>query len=300
MLASPTRRIQTFRNGRLEPLIPRLPLLSSGATWQGITLEKHIADAEYVRENFDNHSHLLHFFTGVPVRHEWRVEGRTYNLRSVAGSALVVPQGLHASVHCWRSQPDVQWILDFDPTHVEQWVLENLGLKRFDIRPQFDLYDRKILRLVQALQADVETGCRAGTLFGEMIGETMIVYLAQRYAGTAPSAPPPTGGLPKLRLNRVLEYIHANLDREMHLDELARVASLSPFHFSKLFKRSTGSSPHQYIMQRRLERAKTLLRQPGRSLSEISVEAGFADQSHFTNVFRRFVGVTPSKFRALL
>jgi len=98
----------------------------------------------------------------------------------------------------------------------------------------------------------------------------------------------------------VLDYIDSNLGGNIHLSELAEAAGLSEFHFAKLFKQSMGASPHQYILQRRLERAKELLRNPALSLSDISLEAGFADQSHFTNVFRRFVGATPSKFRSTL
>jgi AraC family transcriptional regulator len=133
-----------------------------------------------------------------------------------------------------------------------------------------------------------------------MIGEAIIVYLAQQYSPTASSKQPLTGGLPKLRLRRVLEYIHGNLEHDIHLDELAAAAGLSSFHFAKLFKQSTGVTPHQYVLQRRLERAKELLRNPEISLTQASLQSGFADQSHLTNVFRRFVGVTPSRFRALL
>ena len=106
------------------------------------------------------------------------------------------------------------------------------------------------------------------------------------------------GGLTRLRLNRALEYIQANLDGEIHLEDLGRAAGLSPFHFAKLFKQSTGSTPHQYVVQRRLERATELLRSTEVNLSEVALECGFADQSHFANVFRRFVGVTPSQYRA--
>ena len=99
------------------------------------------------------------------------------------------------------------------------------------------------------------------------------------------------GGLLGLRLKRVLEYIEANLASNIHLSQLAEKVGLSAFHFAKLFKQSTGASPHQYILQRRLERSKEMLRNPEMSLTEISLETGFADQSHFTNVFRRIVGV---------
>lgn len=302
MSGDSTRRIQTVRDGRLGPLIPRPPLLSSAAKadWHGITLEKHLADAEYVRNDFDVYSHLIHVFTGVPVRQEFRAENRTYRVQSTPGSVLIEPRGLHASVHASRSKPDIQWILELDPALVEQRVQELLNGKRFELTPQFDLRDPQVQRLIQVLQTDVETGCPGGSLFGEMIGDALAVYLAKRYSANPTSGSLLKGGLPKLRLGRVLEYIDANLNRDIHLDELANIAALSSFHFARLFKVSTGSSPHQYMLQRRVDRAKELLRNPGLSLSQISLETGFSDQSHLTNVFRRSLGVTPSAYRTHL
>lgn len=302
MSVSPTRRIQTNRGGRLEPLIPRPPLLSSasGANWQGLILEKHMAEAEYVRSDFEVHWHLLHMFTGVPVVHEWRADGHHHRVRSIAGDILIEPQGLHASVHVSRSQPEAQWLLEFDPTALERRLLESTNLKHFELTPQFDVRDPQVLRMMHALQADVEAGSPAGSMFGEMIGASLALYLANTYSSTSARDSRRPSGLTWPRLQRVLEYIQANLDSDIHLDELATVAGLSAFHFAKLFKQSTGSTPHQYILQRRIDRAKELLQSPEIGLSEISLRAGFADQSHLTNVFRRFVGVTPLKFRSLL
>jgi len=93
------------------------------------------------------------------------------------------------------------------------------------------------------------------------------------------------GGLPGLRLKQVLEYIEANLARDIHLDERAETAGLSSFHFAKLCKQSTGASAQQYIWQRLLERAKELLREPAMTPSAISLNTGFSDQGHITNVF---------------
>jgi AraC family transcriptional regulator len=136
-------------------------------------------------------------------------------------------------------------------------------------------------------------------LFGETVGTALALYLAQHYSTGCPIAPHANGLLAEPSLSRVLEYIHANLSNDLHLKELAEIADLSTFHFAKLFKRTTGWSPHQYVLGRRLERAKQLLRNSRISLSEVSLRAGFADQSHMSNVFRRLVGVTPSRFRTL-
>jgi AraC family transcriptional regulator len=271
-------------------------MATSGAKWQGITLEKHISDSDYIRTDFVVQSNLLHIFSGVPVTQEWRFNAHTYRVLNTPGSVMLAPKGLQASVRTTRSKPDVQWILEVEPPP----QLELLNGKKFELTPQLNVRNPQLVRLVQLLQAEVETGSPTGILFGETVSNSLILYLAQHYSIAVPGRDHVRGGLPGLRLKQVLEYIEANLSRDVHLDELAETASLSSFHFAKLFKQSTGASPHQYILQRRLERAKELLRKPGLTLSEISQDAGFSDQSHFTNVFRRFVGVPPSKYRSLL
>jgi AraC family transcriptional regulator len=102
------------------------------------------------------------------------------------------------------------------------------------------------------------------------------------------------------RLNRVQDYIEAHLDDRLSLTELAGVACLSPYHFSRSFKQATGVGPQRYVMQRRLERAKTLMRRSNQPLAFIAQEAGFVDQSHLTSIFRREMGMTPGRYRAAL
>jgi AraC family transcriptional regulator len=291
-----TRRILTKRGGAIEPLIPNPPLLTSGGAWRGIILEKHLAGADYVRRNFESYSNLIHCFNGR-VRHKWQIDGRTFETQNTPGSVAIEPRGLYTSaVHVARPRPEVQWILEIAQDAAEQ----SLEGKPFQPKFQMSLQDRQVGRLIEILQAEVESACPTGPLFEEAVGYSLIRYLAQRHSSNSPSIDQPNGGLPRSRLNRALEFIEANLDRDLHLDELAKACGFSSFHFAKLFKQSTGASPHQYVLQRRLERAKVLLRTPGLSLSQISLEAGFADQSHLTNIFRRFLGVSPAKFRASL
>ena len=294
MASDATRRILTARNGKVEPLIPREPIASSGNKWAGLTLEKHLAEPDYIRSNFAVHSNLVHVFTGSPVTQEWRFDGHNYRVQNTAGSMMLAPKGLEATVRAVRTQPDVQWILELEPS---PWQ-DLLNGKTFEPTPQLNLRDPQAVRLVQLLQTEVENGAPTGNLFGETVGNSLILYLAQHYSIAVPGRDQVRGGLPGVRLKKVLHYIEVNFSKDIHLNDMAQTAGLSAFHFAKLFKQSTGASPHQYILRRRLERAKELLRKPSMSLSEIGLESGFADQSHFTNVFRRFVGATPSKFRS--
>ena len=107
-----------------------------------------------------------------------------------------------------------------------------------------------------------------------------------------------TPTLPSGRVRRVTEYIEQNLDKELRLTELAALVYMSPFHFARLFKCSTGAPPHQFVIRQRIARASAFLAQPELSIAEISRRVGFRTPSHFTTAFRRVSGVTPSGYRA--
>jgi AraC-like DNA-binding protein len=107
----------------------------------------------------------------------------------------------------------------------------------------------------------------------------------------------PNGSLPGYKFRRVVEFIEAHIDQAIRLEQLAAVAGVSPFHFHRQFKRTTGLTPHQYIVRMRIERAKTLLSHSELSLIEVAAQVGFTDQSHFTTIFRRFTSMTPRSYR---
>jgi len=107
------------------------------------------------------------------------------------------------------------------------------------------------------------------------------------------------GGLPPRRLQRVFSHIKENINHDLSVNELARVVGMSQYYFSKLFKMSTGTTPHQYVMRQRVERAQEHLRESQMLLAEVATQVGFETQSHFTSVFRRLVGATPKHYREM-
>jgi len=108
-----------------------------------------------------------------------------------------------------------------------------------------------------------------------------------------------TPGMPLLRLNRVLDFVDANIALDLCVPKLATVAGMSLYYFCRSFKQSTGTTPHRYVLHRRIEQAKHLLGDGAGSLLDIAQKIGFTDQSQFTRVFHKMVGITPAEYRKL-
>ena len=125
-------------------------------------------------------------------------------------------------------------------------------------------------------------------------------YLAEKYTAAAPGQREFRGGLPIRQLQKVAAYITEHLAEEISVEALAQLVERSPFHFSRVFKQTTGMTPHQFVTRARITRAQQLIRETSRSLIEIALEVGYSNPSHFAKVFRKVAGVTPTKFRGAL
>ena len=134
------------------------------------------------------------------------------------------------------------------------------------------------------------------SLFADGIALAFHAHVVRAYGGVA-RVPPRTSGLAPWQVRRVCDWMEANLAASMTLSEIAALLDLSPSHFSRAFRHSVGIPAHRWLLEKRVERARALLREPGRPLGEIASECGFADQSHFTRVFRRVVGQPPGRWR---
>jgi AraC family transcriptional regulator len=149
-----------------------------------------------------------------------------------------------------------------------------------------------------AVDAELTAGGAGGPLAAESLAHVLAVHLIRHVL--APRRPARTrhGTLPRAKLRAVVEYIEEHLDAGPTLEQMAVIVRLSPYYFARQFKRATGLPPHQYVLARRIERAKELLQGGGDlSLAEVAAGAGFSDQSQFSHHFKRLVGVTPGQFR---
>ncbi len=144
-----------------------------------------------------------------------------------------------------------------------------------------------------------EEGMNVMVLPLPLLQEEQIREIVKAYLGATLAAVDVVGGLPPRRLQRIFSHIRENISLELSVIELAQVAGMSQYYFSKLFKMSTGTTPHQYVMRQRVERAQEYLRETKVGLADIAVKVGFETQSHFTSVFRRLAGITPKHYREM-
>jgi AraC-like DNA-binding protein len=165
--------------------------------------------------------------------------------------------------------------------------------------PRYDLNDPLISQLVSTIANETEGGF-LDHILADALNTALAVQIMRLCGDPTAIRLEPSIGLSHERLKRVLDYIEAHLDGRLTLADLASIACLSQYHFSRSFKRAVGIGPTRYVMERRLERAKTLMRRTNQPLAMIAQEAGFVDQSHLTSVFRRETGVTPGHFRTVL
>jgi len=166
----------------------------------------------------------------------------------------------------------------------------------FRLEPQDAFRDPVISQLAAMVVNEIEGGFADGIL-ADALNTALAVQITRRFVDPPAMLSEPSNGLSRDRIKRVRDYIETHLDDRLTVTDLGRVACLSPYHFSRSFRQSFGVPPHRYVMQRRIDRAKVLLRRTDRPLAGIAQETGFTDQSHLTAEFRRQVGVTPGRFR---
>lgn len=166
-----------------------------------------------------------------------------------------------------------------------------------EIVPPQTSHDPLIRHLGLALRPECRAADGPTRLYAEALAAVLAVHLVRTCAGGGLRAQRPIGGLDPRRLRRVTEYIDAHLARDLSLAALADTVGLSPYHFARAFKAATGLAPHQYVIGRRVERAKDLLHDGDHTVAAVAAAVGFAHQGHLARHFRRRVGVTPGAFR---
>jgi AraC-like DNA-binding protein len=179
-------------------------------------------------------------------------------------------------------------------------IAEDAGAPRIsDLQfiPGVGVMDHVVAELTRLLLPVFDTPDRVSLLFADYVSLALGTHVAQAYGGMKSVVALRQGGLAAWQERRAKELISANLEGNLSTGDLARECSLSAGHFARAFRRSTGLSPHKWLVWCRVEKAHALLRDGGLSLAEIARACGFADQSHFTRTYTRLRGISPGAWR---
>jgi AraC family transcriptional regulator len=297
------RQQESGLSGPLGPLelIKHLPeeafAVSDGRGWVGLEAIRYREQPpnEVFAPPSTHHSLLL--LLHAPKEFEARSEGIRRVVPPPAGSILFVPAG---------SPARFRWSSHSDSLHVflEPGLVERVAAQEFDLDPAHvplppldGLVLPPLRAAMLAVNDELTAGAPGGRLAAESLANIMAVHLIRNATAPRCTARRTDGALPRKKLRAVIEYVEEHLDAGLTLEQIAAVAHLSPYHFARQFKASTGLPPHQYVIARRVERAQQLLREGDLSLAEVAAGAGFSDQSQFSQSFKRLVGVTPGQFR---
>ena len=269
---------------------------SSDFAWSGFLLERQLAGVN-MRINDQAHQNILALVGSPLMRGEHETKSGTVFVRKTAGQVTVIPKGPVPTMHL--VSPAELVYCSFDGNFIDEIAEDISGLDPERLVFRSGLKDKALHQLMQLLVAEFDAGNPTGRLFAESLAQA----LASRFLhlGTAVPIEVPTkiSALPGNRLARVKDFVESSLDQDITLEILARQAGYSRAHFLRMFRESTGTTPHQYVMQRRVAHAEKLLTASSLGVAEIAAACGFSSQAHLTLAFKKQTGITPAEYRRI-
>jgi AraC family transcriptional regulator len=197
-----------------------------------------------------------------------------------------------------------EWVGLMNVTHLQLGISDAALMASSDgaygeveLSPSRKFADPRLSAIVAAVDAEMVAGFPSGRLFLDSVEQAMAVALINGHAVRDRPVQIYRGGLGSARLRRIKELVHARMEDDLSLDEMAQSVGLSSAHFARMFRKSTGQTPHQFVLRQRLERAKAMLRAPDTRVLDVAVACGFKTQQHFAQVFRGVWGVSPTEYR---
>lgn len=295
LLAS--RRISVLVGSAAIPLFPGLPVRDSERSpWSGLLLETHRHGPVAIPEH-EHATFCLQLQTSGPVDMVWHSSGKSGRITSTAGNLILLTPGTRDSV-LWLGASD-RIVASIHP-YLLRNAAHDLGLREAsDFDNHWSLQDEQLRLLLTEMNREMDDGWTMGPLYGDLLSMSLSMALIKKYGGTSTVPALLKGGLSRAHLNRVLDYIHENLDRDLRLPELSGLTGLSMFHFARSFRESLGLTPHQYVINTRVESAKSMLMRAEWNIEQIASATGFSDGSQLSKVFRKIAGVSPSQWRRM-
>ncbi len=273
----------------VEHVVHRSPDLAS----RGLLIEHHaIEKSEFPKR--EAQSHIVYMHTGASVQAD--IEGPGFSGRKWLrpGMVWVMPQG---SEHAVRFDGNVEGLgVSFTPERFDQLLASAGAELGYQLEERIIGGQPKLEYLMRALRHESADPNEPGLLTAECIAAAIALTLSQPSKEAWKAQQQAASGLTGRQLQVLVSFVRDHISEAISLQSLADVVGLSPFHFLRAFKRSTGMTAHRYVLEQRIEAAKRLLRLNKLAIAEVGAMVGFAHQSHFARAFRSYVGTTPSEF----
>ena len=278
-------------------------LSSRQLNWNGILVEQcqySPSPNEAKSPALSNHRLILPLGSPAPLIQ--KRDNRSHESILQKGDSIFVPAGYPGSWRCPTKElnrPTKQQLhIWLKPKSIEQAAeASEIDLDRLDLLNSFGQQDSQLHHIAMLLLAELQSDGIMGRLYVESLTQVLVIHLLRHYSTFTQPITFENRSLTHTRLQQAIDYIHAHLDRDLSLVEIARVINISPTYFASLFKRAMGISPHKYVVQQRVERAKLLLSKTDLAIADIALEVGFSNQSHLTRHFKGLTGVTPRQVR---
>lgn len=285
------------RSSEFDPFLrgpSRLGISNRGLGWEGFLIEEHRAEGGERPERTTDR-HLLVVWSGQQGAGEFESRRGVYvPYTSCYSSFGFLPVGVVPAVRPHgRSE---MTLCALDPGFVNG-VEEELDQRPVeDLRFRTGYYEPTLFQLVRLLLAEAAGRGSFGRIYAEHLAQAVATRLLLFGCKQGRNVRPKARALPRRLFQRVLQRMQ-NLDEDLDLKTLADETGYSKLHFLRMFRVATGQTPHRYLLQLRLTRAKELLQQRRTSLIDIAAVCGFSSQSHMSRLFRQFCGVSPSEYR---
>jgi AraC family transcriptional regulator len=278
-----------------SPVTKRPWLQSShGLGWNHLSLI-HKRNAPLQTPELQPLQHIIEINLSPHAQVECRANGHLDRASISYGAMMLAPANGCYQIANLNEMESIS--ISLDPNFVACTAHEIWDADRVELILTMGTFDPLIYGIGISLKAEIESGAPTSSLYIDSLTNTLAAHLLRKY--TSRTDPQTLLGDRVLQHNftQVINYIEAYLEQQIELEQLAQIAGMSRFYFCRLFKESVGLTPHQFVIKRRIERAKQLLSSSKLSIAEIALACGFANQDHLTRYFKRWTSRTPGVFR---
>ena len=263
----------------------------------GLIVDRHIEPPDEIEIGKIAHHLICYLLNEFGPRQITRFDGKEYDGKNRRGDFWLKPSYSSAFWH-WESTDDCL-IFAIEPDFLSQVAMQNdcANSDRLEILPVLKTRDPILDALAIQFQREMENAEFGNLMYIESLANQFAIHLLRQYCAFPAVIKEYTGGLPSLKLNKAIDYINDNLDKQIKLNDIAELVDISQYYFCRLFNESIGVSPYKYVIQQRVNKAKNLIKNSELTLADIAYECGFSSQSQMTQHFRKCVGVTPKVYK---